>query len=213
MELPVIYSQRDPRWAKWQLGRSDLTIGSHGCLIASYATVLEYYGISATPKSLDIALTKINGYTPGGSLYWGSIKKLYPDMEQDVVDARSRLLTDAEKDEILAAIKNRQPVIIQVDMIPATSKADMHFVVGYQYNDKQLVIADPWTGQSYGISSKYGMAWTLNRAIYRYIILKPKVKPADQPTYQDLLDEIAKLKAELAAIQGKTPTPVKGFAL
>ncbi len=178
MQLPVIFSQRDKQWSGELLGNAKgVFFGDYGCLVDAYAIVLRYWGVDTDPKRLNELVRKNNGTDATGALYWNVMTKIFPDYTQKIVDARDRALTDAELKEVTDAIKNGVPVIIQVDMVPATSKADMHFVVGYEFKDNEINIGDPWTGQKYALRSKYGSAWTLKRAIYRYVIFQPKEKP------------------------------------
>lgn len=178
MKLPVIFSQRDQKWASDLLGNSKVTFGKYGCLLDSYAIVLRYWGVDIDPKRLNAMVAKAGGTDGNGALYWATMTKLFPNYTQRVVDAQNRALTDAELQEVTDAIAKGIPVIIQVDMVPATSKADMHFVVGFDYASSEISIADPWTGQAYALRSKYGQSnWTLKRAIYRYVIFQPKELP------------------------------------
>jgi len=36
-----LYSQKDPRWSNLKIGKTNLTLGSHGCLICSLAMILK----------------------------------------------------------------------------------------------------------------------------------------------------------------------------
>ena len=139
--------------------------------------VLRYYGWQTDPQMLNELLKKNNGFDANGSLYWGKMVELYGG-KQKIIDARSREMNDTELSELFSAIKSNKPVIVQVDMLPATAVADMHFVVGYDIDSNDIVIADPWTGKTTTLLKTYGNngAWSIKRAAYRFIIFEPDQK-------------------------------------
>ncbi len=182
----MVFSQRDERWRSIALGGSNVTIGDYGCLLTCYAMVLRYYGWATDPGMLHGLFMKARGFDSNGNYHWDTATNIYGGT-QEIVDARNRSLTDAELKKMLDAINKGYPVIIQVDMVPSTTKADMHFVVGYEYRDGEVMIADPWTGKQYSLRSRYGSTWALKRAIYRYIIFKPEPKIVEtvEPSVSD----------------------------
>lgn len=63
------YSQRDPRWAQLEVGKSGQTIGRIGCTLTCIADLSTYFGDNLTPKDVN-ALCK---FTDGGLIIWRSV--------------------------------------------------------------------------------------------------------------------------------------------
>lgn len=68
--------QMDKRWASDQLGPSDCTLGSHGCLVTSVAMACSNLGVKLTPKELNERLKKADGFLPQGWVVWNAIPKV-----------------------------------------------------------------------------------------------------------------------------------------
>jgi len=68
--------QKDKRWAHEQLGPSDCTLGSHGCLVTSVAMACSNLGVKLTPKELNERLKKNDGFLPQGWVVWNAIPKV-----------------------------------------------------------------------------------------------------------------------------------------
>lgn len=68
--------QKDKRWAADQLGPSDCTLGSHGCLVTSVAMACSNLGVKLTPKELNERLKKNDGFLPQGWVVWNAIPKV-----------------------------------------------------------------------------------------------------------------------------------------
>ena len=67
------FLQRDERWAEDQLGPSDCTLGSHGCLVCSVAMACADLGVKLTPKELNARLKEKNGFLPQGWVVWNAM--------------------------------------------------------------------------------------------------------------------------------------------
>ena len=70
--------QNDRRWRNIPLGRSSVTIGSHGCLITS---LCNSYNIRRgqeilTPDIFNQKMIDMGGYTPGGLVIWSVAQKI-----------------------------------------------------------------------------------------------------------------------------------------
>jgi len=75
------YLQNDPRWSADKIGASSSAMGGTGCLIASIATALDYYGIKYTPGQLNKIFTD-NGVLDGsGQVIWMNIKNAVPSID------------------------------------------------------------------------------------------------------------------------------------
>lgn len=68
--------QKDKRWAADQLGPSDCTLGSHGCLVSSVAMACCNLGVDLTPKELNQRLIKHDGFLPQGWVVWKAIPRV-----------------------------------------------------------------------------------------------------------------------------------------
>jgi hypothetical protein len=84
-----LYKQCDASWADVDLGYTKLKMCQWGCAVSSAAMVLSFYGVPATPKSLNDYLTQLYtdtngngkwdpgephyGYTPGGNIIWAAV--------------------------------------------------------------------------------------------------------------------------------------------
>jgi|UniRef100_UPI003783D8B9 hypothetical protein len=68
--------QKDKRWASDQLGPSDCTLGSHGCLVTSVAMATSNLGVKLTPKELNERLKKVDGFLPQGWVVWNAMPKV-----------------------------------------------------------------------------------------------------------------------------------------
>lgn len=68
--------QKDKRWASEQLGSSDCTLGSHGCLVTSVAMACSNLGMKLTPQELNERLKKNDGFLPQGWVVWNAMPKV-----------------------------------------------------------------------------------------------------------------------------------------
>src|ERR1035437_9350383 len=79
-QLPVVYSQRDPKWASQRLGTVDgSTIGAYGCYISSFSMMANFYGHSVTPAQLDDIYTNNGFYVNGNLCTDGSLQRAFAD--------------------------------------------------------------------------------------------------------------------------------------
>ncbi|MEZ5385730.1 MAG: hypothetical protein R3F13_09460 [Prosthecobacter sp.] len=70
------FLQKDERWAADQLGTSDCTLGSHGCLVTSVAMACSNLGVRLTPKELNERLKKAEGFLPQGWVVWNAMPRV-----------------------------------------------------------------------------------------------------------------------------------------
>ncbi|MFO1486572.1 MAG: hypothetical protein U1F71_24635 [Verrucomicrobiaceae bacterium] len=82
--------QKDKRWANDQLGPSDCTLGSHGCLVASVAMACSNLGVKLTPKELNERLKKADGFLPQGWVVWNAVPKVTDDKLTAEYHAKAR---------------------------------------------------------------------------------------------------------------------------
>jgi len=124
------YSQRDPRWARLELGSSKLTMGRYGCLVTCLAMLTTYFKPDHTPGDI---LPQLR-FTSNGLLYWNSAV-----FENFVFYQRVRVRQDAVIKEHL-----RDPNLAVVLEVANSS----HWVVAtnWQTYPASIGIADPWLG-------------------------------------------------------------------
>ena len=69
--------QNDPRWKSKQLGRSNVTIGTHGCLLTSLVNIYnQRYNEAMTPAELNDQMNVMAGFTSGGLIIWDIASKI-----------------------------------------------------------------------------------------------------------------------------------------
>lgn len=71
------YFQNDERWKDIKLARTNVTIGSHGCLITGATNIFNFAkGEDVTPELTNKMLIAAGGYTKNGWVIWDSLSKL-----------------------------------------------------------------------------------------------------------------------------------------
>lgn len=149
LNIPPI-AQRDPRWATIQLGTSNKTIGSHGCVITDVTMMCRYFGINIDPIKLNTWLKANGGYQNLNWFVWSVLNKL---------DSRISFgyrYTYAALDKIDEKLEIGVPSIVNVDLIPATEALDEHWVLVVGKVDGSYIINDPWYGTQFKFEEKYG---------------------------------------------------------
>lgn len=200
INLPIIYSQNDPRWADNTIGNSTLKFSRYACLICCEAMCAKYYGFDENPATINEKLTAKGGFTADGRYYWTTITKLFSKITEKVTDTPLPL-----SDDQMALIKNNidagQPVICQIDYNPKDVDPDMHFVVFVGYNpadEDDFTILDPIDGKEKSLKSYMG--WfkpNARKAIDRIVVMngpKPQVAPSqiivDKKEYDGFMYQI-----------------------
>ncbi len=142
VELSVpSFRQNDPRWGGDLLGPTDGTIGAEGCAVSSAAMVLNFYGIDTDPQRLNDYLTKNNGYTPEGWIYWEAAATLDPGRIRHVYeDLPSHRLIDSN-------LSRGNPVIVRLRFPSGTT----HFVVIAGKSGFDYLTQDPGAGATKGL--------------------------------------------------------------
>jgi hypothetical protein len=139
--LPVQrFAQSDPRWADDPLGSTDSSLGAEGCAVTSAAMVLCYYGMDTDPARLNEYLTKHEGYTPQGWLFWEKAADFAPGVARHAYeDLPSYYLIDSN-------LMRGNPVIVRIDLPNAVT----HFVVITGKQGFDYLIQDPAGGGAFG---------------------------------------------------------------
>ncbi|MCH8179101.1 MAG: cytochrome P450 [Proteobacteria bacterium] len=139
IELPNLYSQRDyPHIAL--AGDPALPFDDWGCVVTDVAMVLNHFGWSGDPVSLNEWLTNNGGFDGDGSIKWDSAAPL-----ADLVVAA---FTDPTLVDSELAVGN--PVIAKV--LTQSSGYPYHWVVIVGREGSSYLVADPWTGTIHDIS-------------------------------------------------------------
>lgn len=155
-------AQRDEQWNYFQLGSSNKTIGSHGCVITNITMMLRYFGIDIDPAQLNTWLKANGGYQNTNWFVWSVLKKL---------DARISFgyrYEYAATDKIDAQLAKGLPSVVNVDLIPATSVLDEHWVLVVGKVDGSYIINDPWYGEKLKFEELYGSPSTGMRIVCTY---------------------------------------------
>lgn len=190
VELPLIFSQFDSRWAKKILGNNTdekFDFYNYGCLISSYATALQYFAVEEDPSSLNDKLKAVDGFAPGSGLYnWGAVSRIYPQIiEKHVVTPDP--LTDIQLMEIYEALNNGFPVLLGIDYNPKTIAPDYHFVLAVDHDsedENNITIADPLGARTHSLRDYLGF-WkpSMRKSVESYTIISgPKVERQTLPT-------------------------------
>lgn len=182
--LPVIYSQRDPRWSGQRLGTVDgTTIGSDGCYVTSFAMLGKYFGHDINPAQLDDIFTNRGWYVKGNLMTDDNLQKAFPDcvyqqtFHYESVPADLSKLKDLMTDPTVM-------VVLEVDFNPEKGGLQTHFVVCVDCDGTNVQIADPWTGTVHDIKTPYGAPKT---TIQKFVVYKGKAPATTQPDTEDSL--------------------------
>src|SRR6266498_2141240 len=152
MDLPIIYSQRDPRWSHLRLGTpsalSASTIGSDGCYLTCFAMLATHYGHAITPPDLNALLITRKLFILHNLLADHTLAAAFPDLSYagslhyEDLPADLTRLHDLLSDPATA-------VILELDFNHSSIDGiQPHFVVALSCDGHQVTIADPWYGEA-----------------------------------------------------------------
>jgi len=154
MKLNILpLNQRDSRWSSKKLGTSSVNIGGYGCVITCISMLCTYYGHEVTPDQLNQMLINVGGFAQTNLMIWEKLHDLFPDIKWDGrIDCPD---VPAPLETIDSYLNKSMPVIVCVDFDPKEG-LQQHFVliIGKENND--YFINDPWTGETYFFTAKYG---------------------------------------------------------
>src|SRR3990167_3222485 len=122
-------NQRDPRWARQQLGTSNTTIGSHGCTITCIAML-----VGTTPDVVNKELKRVGAFANGNLVIWSKVPIAFPQL---IFVKRVNSYNNAD---VLANL----PCLVEVDFDGSPNTFGNHWVLFI--GNKRLL--DPWTGQN-----------------------------------------------------------------
>src|SRR3990167_4974870 len=142
-------NQRDPRWARQQLGTSNTTIGSHGCTITCIAMLVD-----TTPDVVNRELKRVGGFAQGNLVIWSKIPVAFPQL------TFVKRVNSYNNDDVKANL----PCLVEVDFDGSPNTFGNHWVV-FIGNQRLL---DPWVGQNRPTSTY--------KILKGYAVLTPKKK-------------------------------------
>jgi len=124
-------SQRDKRWRDALIGKSKLSLGRWGCLVACVSMASFYFSCYRDPKWLSKNLK----FTSGGLLIWSSINE-------------ETCFSFAGRWRKFAAIKKEaEKAIMDPNYVVLLEVQGYHWVVAFDVIGKgEYRIADPWLG-------------------------------------------------------------------
>ena len=155
---PPLFSQREPEWSSHQLGTSDKTIGSHGCVVTCLAMILQAFGLAETPASVNEKMTARHGYHSTNHVIWESVQRIWPSV--NFMGRFDCITVPAPTAEINRRLALGFPVIAWLDFDERPG-IQQHFVLLVEAvldNSGETVdyhIHDPWTGKVNTLVGRY----------------------------------------------------------
>ena len=152
-------SQRDPRWNDEKLGFSSYTIGAQGCALTCLTMLVNGYGFTETPSSMNRKLKDMgstNGFL-GALVVWGGLTRAFPKiLFRRIVICRDQA---APASDIHASLEAGQPLIVEIDTSPSAGLQN-HWVVLYGRQDDDYLMLDPWPqpadSEPVALGARYG---------------------------------------------------------
>ncbi len=132
--------QNDERWAAEILGFGPPTIKEWGCLLTSFAMVVNGYGYQETPSTLNQKMKQGGGFQ-GAMVMPAAIPGLFPAVQfQGMVECEK---TPAPIERIDAHIQQGNPALVHVDRsnVPGIQS---HWVVVYAREGNDYLMLDPY---------------------------------------------------------------------
>lgn len=157
-EVKLMYSQNDSRWNEIPLGTSTKsTIGSSGCKLCCFAEILNKWGYTHTPRTLN-TLYFNRFYSNGCNIADESMKEAFSWIEVkkhecEHIPADLSLLEKTGNEEIILRLSR-----------PSGS----HFVLLDHMEGEYPYIQDPLTGDTCNLEDEYGDARTVITKITKY---------------------------------------------
>jgi len=154
-------SQRDPAHANKKLGFRAGKIGRWGCLLTVHTCLLNYYGKDFTVDSLNEFYKSKKVFDGNLINYWAAANCWDDITAEDDINNYYDVPCDMEK--IDKYLSERKPIIAGIGASP-TSPKDLvydrmidHFVIIIGKDEQgELIIMDPFFGEVYFFSAKYG---------------------------------------------------------
>lgn len=151
--------QNDSRWKNNKIGLQDVyTISQVGCLLTSLAMVVNHYGGSITPASLNDTMKATGGFN-GAWIKSAQVPGAFPQLgmkRQKWIQCEN---TPAPMDWIDQGLAAGSLIVVRVDW-SADPGIQGHWVVIYAKEGDDYLIWDPWdqAGSSNKLTERYGFA-------------------------------------------------------
>ena len=189
LKLPLVCSQRDPKWANTLLGyntNAAYTIGGFGCLIAS----LGMY-VNKLPLEVNELLKQSNGFAPGGGNFVWSKSSALGLTQNYQSPYYSDAVTAQGLSKMRELLDEGRPLITHIDFDPRDADDDQHWLLIYGYDDNDVFYAaDPWTGTLITLDVYGGV----KRCVYEWRAYEKMLEKDDGIDYKKLYDEAYQLR-------------------
>jgi len=226
INLPIVYSQSDTRWANLLLGFNtdpQYNFYNYACLITCLTNICRYFGYDDTPVTINQKLINLGvnvGFSVGSALYvWGALTKIYPEIKEKLINIGDTPVSDVQMAEIRNALDNGMPVMLQLDYNPKTVNNDTHYVIAIDYNSNDqndITIADPIGGKIHSLKDYLG--WirpSAKNSIFQYIIFtgsKPSINadtiPVAKKDFENLVNKSTQFDKIVHYVIGDNANPV-----
>lgn len=157
-------SQRDPRWAHKRIGRTNLTLGTHGCTLTCIAQVL-----GTSPDKVADRLYQVSALQ-GALVIWTRLQIAYPELKF--------VWRGYSWNEVVVetAIETHGFCLVEVDFDSNSRTPDRHWVLLTPQGS-----LDPWVGgiKNYPVKTGYSILH-LNKPVIENPIIEEVFDMADQ---------------------------------
>ena len=173
--LVIPYKQCHPDWGTLRLGASNHTLCSAGCLVTAIASAWSVDHPDVTPADYAAWLNAHGGFLSDGRLVLAKPAEMVGD--RVLVDYLKWREPGQEADlaRVREALK-QGPTIVQVDLKPATTELDSHFVVLVADLGDDFRMMDPLTGEFGSLMAAYGRG-SLARSIFALLDYRRQTPP------------------------------------
>ncbi len=178
---PNYISQRDPLWINEKLGFDDtVTIGTDGSTLVCLTMLVNGYGLSETPSSMNRKLKDMGsgiGFL-GSLIVWPGLTRAFPK----IIFSRIIVCRDqpAPVDEINASLDNGQPLLIEMDGSPSPGLQN-HWVVLYSRQGDDYLMLDPWPQPPDNAPTTLMARYALGRSLSEFITAVAWYEAGDSP--------------------------------
>jgi SH3-like domain-containing protein len=182
---PKIISQRDPLWANEKLGFDDsVTIGTDGCTLVCLTMLVNGYGFTETPSSMNRKLKEMGsgiGFL-GGLIVWPGLMRAFPGLVfERIIVCRKE---PAPLDEINTSLANGQVLVVEIDESPSYGLQN-HWVVLVAQQGNDYLMLDPWPlpadSTPAPLGTRYGFGRPLSQTITAVAFYALTGSPAPTP--------------------------------
>ena len=216
MQLPVIYSQRDPRWAQLRLGYSSApptsTIHDYGCYLTCFAMLATHYGHPTTPRDLNVLLASRGLFLGHNLVADQTLGVAFPDISYGGAFPYRHWPANLNRLQHLLS-DPATSVVLELDFNHTLEDGvQTHFVVALSCDGHHVTIADPWYGAADDITTHYGPdpAQVIQKlVVYHGPVPAPlPAQPTTNPTPEEpmtpdqraILEKMATLNASSSSI-------------